>query len=77
MKAAYPLHFINSVVNEFKKGRECGDESFIIAPCLKLQNLSYSLKYPTVNWMKLNQNIFWGNFTNSGTTVSEWYNIEN
>ena len=46
MKADYPLRFINSVVNEFEKGKECEDESFIIA---KFQNLSYSLKYPTVN----------------------------
>ena len=30
MKADYPLHFINSVVNEFQKGKECRDESFII-----------------------------------------------
>ena len=34
MKADYPLRFINSVVNEFQKGKEY---------------LSYSLKYPTVN----------------------------
>ena len=34
MKADYPLHFINSVVNEFQKGKECGDESFIIPPSL-------------------------------------------
>ena len=30
MKADYPLRFINSVANEFQKGKECGDESFII-----------------------------------------------
>ena len=30
----YSLHFINSVVNDFQKGRECGDESFIIPPSL-------------------------------------------
>ena len=29
MKADYPLRFINSVDNEFQKGKECGDESFI------------------------------------------------
>ena len=46
MNADYPLRVINSVVNEFQKGKEYGDESFII--CLKLQNLSYSLKYSTV-----------------------------
>ena len=30
MKADYPLRFINSVVNEFEKGKEFGDESFIV-----------------------------------------------
>ena len=30
MKADYPLRFINSVVNEFQKGKECRDESFMI-----------------------------------------------
>ena len=34
MKAGYPLHFINSVVNEFQKGKECRDESFIISTSL-------------------------------------------
>ena len=29
-----PLRFINSVVNEFQKREECGDESFIIRPSL-------------------------------------------
>ena len=29
MKTDYPLLFINSVVNEFQKGKECEDESFI------------------------------------------------
>ena len=61
MKADNALRFINSVVNEFQNGSECGDESFII-PHLKSQNLSYSLIYSTVNWMKFNQNIFWRNF---------------
>ena len=47
MKADYPLRFINSVVNEFYKGKECGDESLEFhLVCLKLQNLSYSLKNP-------------------------------
>ena len=41
--------------------------------CLKLQHLLYSLKYPNVNWLKLNQNIFWRNFINSPAIVSEWY----
>ena len=34
MKADYPLRFINSVVNEFQKGKECADESFIILASL-------------------------------------------
>ena len=34
MKADYLLRFINSVVNEFQKGKECGDETFIIPPSL-------------------------------------------
>ena len=34
MKADYPLRFNNSVTNEFRKGKECGDESFIIPPTL-------------------------------------------
>ena len=34
MKANYPLRFINSVVNEFQKGKECEDECFLIPPSL-------------------------------------------
>ena len=34
MKADYPLRFINSMVNEFQKSKECRDESFIIPPTL-------------------------------------------
>ena len=34
MKVDYPLRFINSVVNEFQKGKKCGDESFIIPTSL-------------------------------------------
>ena len=34
MKADYPLRFINSVANEFQKGKECGDESFIVPTSL-------------------------------------------
>ena len=30
MKVDYPFHFINSVVNDFPNGKECGDENFII-----------------------------------------------
>ena len=34
MKADYPLRFINSVGKEFQKGKEPGDESFLITPTL-------------------------------------------
>ena len=34
MKAHYPLRFINSLINEFQKDKECGDESFIIPTSL-------------------------------------------
>ena len=34
MKADYLLRFNNGVVNEFQKGKECGDESFIIPPTI-------------------------------------------
>ena len=34
MKADYPLCFINSVANEFQKGKECGGQSFIIPTSL-------------------------------------------
>ena len=29
MKADYPSRFINSVINEFHRGKDYGDESFI------------------------------------------------
>ena len=34
MKTDYPLYFNNSVLNEFQKGKECGDDIFIIPPTL-------------------------------------------
>ena len=53
MKAAYPLHFINSVVNEFKKGRECGDESFIIAP--SLFEITKPFTFTEISYCELNE----------------------
>ena len=50
MKADYPLRFIDSVVNEFQKGKKCGDESFVIPTILfEIAKPLISLKYPTVN----------------------------
>ena len=34
MRADYPLRFINSVFNEFQKGKECGNEGSIIPTSL-------------------------------------------
>ena len=34
MKVDYPLDFINSVVKEFQKNKECRGESLIIPPSL-------------------------------------------
>ena len=52
IKADYPLCFINRRVKNAET-----KVLLILLVCLKLQNLSYPLKYPTVNSMKLNQNI--------------------
>ena len=43
-----------------------------ILVCLKLQNLSNSVIYLTVNWVNLNQSTFWRNFTNSFRIVITW-----
>ena len=48
MKADHPLRFINSVVNEFRKGKECGEQSFKIPTSLfeiAKPLIPYSLKY--------------------------------
>ena len=34
MKFDFPFRFIDSVVNKFQKGKECGDESFIMPTSL-------------------------------------------
>ena len=71
MKADYPLRFINSVVNEFQKGKEYGDESFIIPtslleiakPLIFVEIPYYELneiksKHFLKKFHKLNNNIF-------------------
>ena len=58
MKADYPLCFINSVVNEFQRGKECGDQSFTIPPSL-LEILKcfifVQISYCEMNEIKLKQ----------------------
>ena len=53
-KVDYPLHFINSVIDKFQKGKKCGYESFII-PSLKLQNLFIYIEIPYCELNELNQ----------------------
>ena len=60
LKTDYSLHFINNVINVFQKGKDHGDESFIIIPpdLCGITFHSYPLTNSTVNSMKVNQNIF-------------------
>ena len=54
MKADCPLRFINSVINEFQKGKECGDESRIIPSLFKITKPSIFIEitYCEVNEIK-------------------------
>ena len=56
MKTDYPLRFINSVVNAFEKGKECGDESFIIPR--SLFEITKPFIFVEMPCCELNQNIF-------------------
>ena len=49
MKDGYPLRFFNSVINEFQKGKECGDECFIIPPTL------FKITKPFISYCELNE----------------------
>ena len=54
MKADYPLRFINSIANEFPKGKVCGDESLIVPPILfEITKIFIFLKYSTVNFEEI------------------------
>ena len=73
MKADYPLSLTNSVDNELQNSKNHGDETFIIPPDLFriTKPFNYPLKYPTVNSVKLKQNIFSRNFANFLLMISE------
>ena len=61
MKTDYPLHFINSFVNEFQKGKECGDENFIIPPSLfeiTKPFISVETPYYKLNEIESKQSLF-------------------
>ena len=53
MKADYPLCFVNSVINEFQKGKECGDESFIIPT--SLFEIAQPLIFVEIPYYELNE----------------------
>ena len=53
MNVDYPLHFINSIVNEFQKGKECGDESFIIPT--SLFGIAKPLTFVEIPYCELNE----------------------
>ena len=52
MKADYPLRLINSIVNGFQKGKECGDESFIIPT--SLSEIAKPLIFVEIPYCELN-----------------------
>ena len=57
MEADYPLRFIESVVNEFQKGKECEDDGFIVPSSIyeiKKSFISIERPYP----IKLNKTFF-------------------
>ena len=60
MKADYPLRFINSVVNEFEKGKEFGDENFIVATSL-FEIAKLLLRFVEIPYCELNE-IKWKHF---------------
>ena len=72
MKVDYPLRFINSVVDEFQKGKKCEDEGFIIPP--SLLEIRKPLIFVEISYCELNEiksKHFQSNFTFSPAIVSE------
>ena len=53
IKADYPLCFINSVVNEFQKGKEWGDKSFIIQT--SLLEIAKPVIFVEIHYCELNE----------------------
>ena len=59
MKTDYPLRFINSVINDFQKGKESGDESFIIATSLfEIAKPLIFVKIPYCELNEINSKLF-------------------
>ena len=53
MKTYYPWLFIKSIVNEFQKGKVCGDKSFIIPP--SLFEITKPFIFVEISYCKLNE----------------------
>ena len=66
------MRFIKSNVNEIEKGKECGEESFIIPTSLfeiVKPFIFFEIPFCELNGIKSKK--FYKNFTNSPTIVSE------
>ena len=53
MKVDYPLRFINSVINEFQRGKDHGDKHFVIPR--DLQGISKPFISTEILFCKLNE----------------------
>ena len=72
MKADYFLRFIDSIIDEFQKGKYYGDVSFIIPlDSFGISKPFISVEIPYCELDEIKQNIFWRNFTNSLIMVYE------
>ena len=59
MKTDYPLRFINSVINDFQKDKESGDESFIIPTSLfEIAKPLIFVKIPYCELNEINSKLF-------------------
>ena len=80
MKVDYPLRFINSVVHVFQKGKECGDESFIIPPNLfEITKPFRSIKVPCCELNEIKSKYFlkkFHKFTNNGFRIAMTWKLE-
>ena len=82
MKADYPLRFVNSVINEFQKGKDHGDKRIIVPPdffgTTKKFFISIEIRYREVkeikfkNWLKKFHKI-----TNNGFRVIKTWKARN
>ena len=81
MRDDYPLHFTNSVINEFQKGKDHGDESFIILPDLfGIMKPFISIEIPYCELDEIKSKHFlkkFHKFTNDGFRVAMTWKTRN